>query len=59
MNNAHPQTADDKSWAGRGNDENVIIGVLDIDCESLNGFDAEDEARLNKIAHLLVERSAW
>ncbi len=53
------QIPDDKSWAGRGNDENVIIGVLDIDCESLNGFDAEDEARLNKIAHLLVERSAW
>ncbi|GAC76302.1 hypothetical protein PANT_20c00049 [Moesziomyces antarcticus T-34] len=59
MNDAQPQIPDDKSWAGRGDDENVIIGVLDIDCESLNGFDAEDEARLNKIAHLLVERSAW
>lgn len=53
------QIQDDKSWAGRGTDDSVIIGVLDIDCESLNGFDAEDEVRLNKIAQLLVERSAW
>ncbi len=49
----------DRSWAGRGDGENVIIGVLDIDCESLDGFDEEDEQRLQKIADLLVERSAW
>lgn len=50
---------DDRSWAGRGGDENVIVGVLDIDCESLDGFDAEDEQRLNKIVQLILERSAW
>lgn len=49
----------DRSWAGRGDKEDIIIGVLDIDCESLNGFDQEDEARLQKIANLIVERSAW
>lgn len=50
---------EDKSWAGRGDDDEVIIGVLDIDCESLNGFNAEDEKRLQEIAQLIVERSAW
>ncbi|SPO31595.1 related to methionine-R-sulfoxide reductase [Ustilago trichophora] len=49
----------DRSWAGRGNADDVIIGVLDIDCESLDGFDQEDEQRLFKIANLIVERSAW
>ncbi|SOV09529.1 related to methionine-R-sulfoxide reductase [Ustilago sp. UG-2017a] len=50
---------EDKSWAGRGDDDEVIIGVLDIDCESLSGFDEEDEKRLQEIAQLIVDRSAW
>ncbi|CBQ71324.1 conserved hypothetical protein [Sporisorium reilianum SRZ2] len=54
-----PTEQTDKSWSGRGSDEDVIIGVLDIDCESLDGFDEEDEVRLQKIANLIVERSAW
>ncbi|CDR99874.1 related to methionine-R-sulfoxide reductase [Sporisorium scitamineum] len=49
----------DKSWSGRGDGEEVIVGVLDIDCQSLEGFDEEDEKRLQKIANLIVERSAW
>lgn len=49
----------DRSWAGRGANEEIIIGVLDIDCESLDGFDEEDEKRLQRIANLIVERSAW
>lgn len=49
----------DRSWAGRGANDDIIIGVLDIDCESLDGFDEEDEKRLQKIANLIVERSAW
>ncbi|KAN0064869.1 hypothetical protein ACQY0O_001926 [Thecaphora frezii] len=53
-----PQT-DDQSWAGRGTDDRVIIGVLDIDCEALEGFDHEDEVRLQKLANLIVERAAW
>lgn len=49
----------DKSWAGRGDGDDVIIGVLDIDCEALDGFDEEDERRLQQIADLIVDRSAW
>ena len=49
----------DKAWAGRGNTDTVIIGVLDIDCEALDGFDHEDEVRLTRIAQLIVDRSAW
>lgn len=56
---APPAEGADQSWAGRGQADEIIIGVLDIDCESLAGFDAEDEQRLQKIANLLVERSAW
>ena len=54
-----PVQGEDNSWAGRGDGEEVIIGVLDIDCESLDGFDAEDEKRLQEIARLIVERSTW
>lgn len=50
---------DDRSWAGRGDADEVIIGVLDIDCESLDGFDEHDEVRLRRIADLIVQRSAW
>ncbi|TKY87516.1 hypothetical protein EX895_003530 [Sporisorium graminicola] len=55
----HPTEQPDKSWSGRGSSEHIIIGVLDIDCESFNGFDDEDEHRLQRIANLIVERSAW
>lgn len=54
-----PTDGKDRSWAGRGDGDEIIIGVLDIDCESLDGFDEEDEKRLQKIANLIVERSAW
>lgn len=49
----------DRSWAGRGDGEEVIVGVLDIDNVGLDGFDEEDERRLKEIADLIVERSAW
>ncbi|PWY97911.1 hypothetical protein BCV70DRAFT_202402 [Testicularia cyperi] len=51
--------AADLAWSGRGSDENIIIGVLDIDCEALDGFDHEDQIRLERIARLIVDRSAW
>ncbi|SNX87822.1 related to methionine-R-sulfoxide reductase [Melanopsichium pennsylvanicum] len=49
----------DKSWSGRGDTDHIIIGVLDIDCQSLDGFDQQDEHRLKNIANLIVQRSAW
>ncbi|SPO30447.1 related to methionine-R-sulfoxide reductase [Ustilago trichophora] len=58
-NNNQTVEGQDRSWAGRGNTDHIIIGVLDIDCESFNGFDQQDEQRLFKIANLIVERSAW
>lgn len=59
LNQATPVDGDDRSWAGRGDAQDIIIGVLDIDCESLDGFDQEDETRLRTIADLIVQRSAW
>ncbi|EPQ30536.1 uncharacterized protein PFL1_02061 [Pseudozyma flocculosa PF-1] len=54
-----PTETEDRSWAARGTDDEIIIGVLDIDCEALDGFDQEDEDRLRKLARLIVDRSAW
>lgn len=49
----------DQAWAGRGSDPDIIIGVLDIDCEALDGFDQQDETRLEQLAQLIVQRSVW
>lgn len=46
-------------WQGRGGDDEIIIGVLDIDCEHLAGFDAEDEAGLTRIAKLISDSCDW
>jgi L-methionine (R)-S-oxide reductase len=46
-------------WAGRGDGQDVIIGVLDIDCEQLEGFDDEDRKGLEGIARLLVDACDW
>jgi len=46
-------------WAGRGEGQDVIIGVLDIDCEQLEGFDDEDRKGLEGIARLLVDACDW
>jgi len=35
------------------------IGVLDLDCLALNGFDDQDKQGLEKIASLIVESSDW
>jgi L-methionine (R)-S-oxide reductase len=37
----------------------VILGVLDLDCLALAGFDEEDKFGLSKIAHLLATASDW
>ncbi|KAF5325724.1 hypothetical protein D9611_000392 [Ephemerocybe angulata] len=37
----------------------MVLGVLDLDCLALNGFDEEDKAGLEKIAKLVVNSSDW
>lgn len=46
-------------WQGRGDQDEVIIGVLDIDCEALEGFDEEDRRGLEQIAGLLASHCDW
>ncbi|WFD31106.1 L-methionine (R)-S-oxide reductase [Malassezia sp. CBS 17886] len=46
---------------GRGDQEQIIIGVLDIDCEEPNGFGNIDTQSLERIligAHVLVQRTS-
>lgn len=35
------------------------IGVLDLDCLALNGFDTDDRTGLERIAKLLVDSCRW
>ncbi|KDN52730.1 hypothetical protein K437DRAFT_253925 [Tilletiaria anomala UBC 951] len=46
-------------WQGRGNDDEVIIGVLDIDCEQVEGFDKDDEDGLTRITKLIATSCDW
>lgn len=39
--------------------ENHVLGVLDLDCLAVNGFDDEDKVGLEKIARLLVNACNW
>jgi len=49
-----------RAWAGRGTEnDHVIVGVLDIDCESPNGFDTEDARALQNIVHRITEACDW
>ena len=47
------------AWAGRGTDDHVIVGVLDIDCESQNGFDAVDADALQRLVQRIVQACDW
>lgn len=40
-------------------DDNKTIGVLDIDCLDLNGFDEVDKEYLEKLAKLIVNTCKW
>lgn len=40
-------------------DEDVAVGVLDLDCLALNGFTEEDKAGLSKIARLVANACDW
>jgi L-methionine (R)-S-oxide reductase len=46
-------------WQGRGEEENIIVGVLDIDCEAVEGFDDEDIKGLEGIAKLISQACDW
>jgi len=37
----------------------VTLGVLDLDCLVLNGFDEEDKHGLERIADLIVKSCDW
>lgn len=39
--------------------DNIVRGVIDIDCVDLNGFDQVDQEYLEKIAALLAKKSHW
>lgn len=43
----------------RGAEEDVVVGVLDLDCLALNGFTEEDKAGLTKIADFVVSACDW
>ncbi|TFK53565.1 GAF domain-like protein [Heliocybe sulcata] len=40
-------------------DEQIVVGVLDLDCLALEGFTEQDKAGLTKIADLVVNASDW
>lgn len=39
--------------------DNICVGVIDIDCMELNGFDEEDQRGLEAIARLLARTCDW
>ncbi|KAK7005983.1 GAF domain-containing protein [Favolaschia claudopus] len=42
-----------------GEHDGRVLGVLDLDCLAVEGFDDEDKAGLEKIAQLLVKACDW
>ncbi|CAD6892722.1 unnamed protein product [Tilletia controversa] len=47
------------AWGGRGDGDEIIVGVLDIDCEALSGFDEEDERGLTRVAKIVSDACDW
>lgn len=41
------------------NNKTVVLGVLDLDCLAINGFDEEDKEGLENIAKLIVNSCDW
>ncbi|KAI6037595.1 GAF domain-like protein [Pisolithus marmoratus] len=46
-------------YQSQGSDEPLVVGVLDLDCLALSGFDEDDQAGLEKIAELIVQSCDW
>lgn len=47
------------AWGGRGDGDDIIVGLLDIDCVEEEGFDAEDQKHLEDIVKIIVESCDW
>jgi len=43
----------------RQNGSEAVVGVLDLDCLSLGGFDEDDKVGLEKIARLIAQGCDW
>ncbi|KAG2747076.1 GAF domain-like protein [Suillus brevipes Sb2] len=39
--------------------ENIVLGVLDLDCLAIGGFDADDQVGLERIAALIIRSCDW
>ncbi|KAL1891503.1 hypothetical protein Sste5346_007594 [Sporothrix stenoceras] len=44
---------------GSGTDDEKLVGIIDIDCAVLDGFDEVDQAQLEKLAALLASSCDW
>ena len=42
-----------------GSGEEKVVGVLDVDCEVMSGFEEEDALFLNDVAELLAVGCDW
>ena len=47
------------AWGGRGEGEEVIVGLLDIDCVDEEGFDEEDQREIESLVRIIVESCDW
>lgn len=47
------------AWQGRGDGADAIVGVLDIDCEAVEGFDDEDIRGLEGVVQLIAQACDW
>lgn len=48
-----------RAWSGRGDGDDVIIGVLDLDCVAPNGFDDTDARALERIVRRIRDACDW
>lgn len=48
-----------RAWSGRGDADQVIVGVLDIDCVEPEGFDQTDVAALERIVRGISDACDW
>ncbi|KAH6845131.1 GAF domain-like protein [Chaetomium sp. MPI-CAGE-AT-0009] len=51
-----PATAAD---GGEGQGERKVVGIIDVDCEAVGGFDEVDREWLEKLAALIAEACDW
>ncbi|CAO1627702.1 unnamed protein product [Jaminaea pallidilutea] len=46
-------------WSGRGNNDDIIVGLLDIDCVEEDGFDETDQEELEGCVKVIAESCDW